>query len=263
MRKFSAECEHEMAASPPQQYRPVFRLIDRLPKDIVMYIFSILSAPELAIVAQTCRSLHLLSGDNFLWRNVYDRFATLNSIAVGLLDPTNIKEQLKRRIEFPQVGDNLEAGWIGKLRTGLSSGNCYGGLTWWKATIVAVNNDIEPIRYLISYDGWRENWQEWVTRKALRWVKKEYDLIHEIELGDSVEYAVATADINICPTGCWLKTVVLEILNNGASFKLRRTHPRIDVHNGAPFNEMVEEFSLDLVVDRQHIRKLKNPFSIL
>lgn len=260
MSQFNAE--HKAAGPPPQHSRAGFSLLDRLPRDLVVHVLSLLSAPELGIMAQTSRSLCLHAADSYLWRVAYDRFVRRHNIAAGIFDPADAKRQLKHRIAFPQVGDNLEGGWIGKLRTGLASGNCYGGLTWWKIKIVDINSEHEPTKYLLSYIGWRENWQQWVTNKSLRWERKESDLIEQIEQGDSVEYAVVPADTNVCPTGCWLNSVVLEILDEGTRYKLRRTHPRIDVHNGAQFNAAIEEFSLELVVDRHQIRKLKNPFEI-
>lgn len=140
---------------------------NNLPIFILYEIYVYLKISEFSNISVVSKMMHEHVSANELWRPHYLlRFKEISLV----LKPTaeeSIKSLYKKRLDVPLIGDILQVSWTGQFV--LATVGPYRGKAWWDAEVVAHDESKAPNSYHVRYDGWQNNWNEWVSRDRLRW----------------------------------------------------------------------------------------------
>lgn len=176
----------------------------KLPLAVVQDIFLWLTPPSYCQMMAVSKEWQQICQSNEIWVMLYaNKFLASNPGVRPPLAPMQSQmEAFRERLQDPCVGDKIEVAWRGKFR--LETQDVYQGLAWWLAEIV----DKDPVqgKYKIRYPGWESRWDEWVSRRRLRWTVQR-NLLDVIEVGDIVELWCCGANV----PGAWLESKVKKI----------------------------------------------------
>jgi hypothetical protein len=155
--------------------------VDHLPTFILFEVLYYLNVTEIGTIHIVSKKMSELASSDHLWRVFHSK-----RFEVGPTYMPCAKMHFKMRLLDPFVGDKLHVSWEGQFI--LATVGPYRGKAWWDAEVIEKDESKSNDNYRVRYEGWQNNWDEWVSRERLRWPITY--ICHEIAIADRVELRI-------------------------------------------------------------------------
>jgi hypothetical protein len=154
---------------------------DNLPVFILYEVFFFLDVTEMCTLNTVSKKMSEQVSSDHVWGVFYSK-----RFNEGPAYLPSAKMLFKKRLFDPFVGDKLHVSWVGQFI--LATVGPYRGKAWWDAVVIEKDESKSTDNYHVRYEGWQNNWNEWVSRERLRWPITSN--CQEIAIADRVELRI-------------------------------------------------------------------------